>query len=316
MRIVFNLMGLLKMSSGGLQVIKQQMYALKNAGFEVGKFLIPFDTTNALNEPFIDFPLVHVNDAKPNDIFVVSEEFIWVAHDHYIPNNINYVVLNQGVNSAFFSEKSYEEHVEVYDKAAGVIVNSNHTYNGVKLFFEVSSNKIFRFRIGIDDKLFYPEPKENIITYYSGKNCYFSAFFKTYIKGNYKHLNIVPMNNVTKDVAAKIMRRAKLFLSFGGPEGFGMPPLEAAFCGCKVLGFDGDGGKEFFRHPLFTSVPFYDYNDFAYKLDDVISELDEWSIDHEDYLNYLRNFYSLEKSNSSIISSFIQIGRKLNVLSR
>ena len=38
-----------------------------------------------------------------------------------------------------------------------------------------------------------------------------------------------------------------LFLSFGHPEGFGLPVAEALACGTAVIGYSGLGGRELFN---------------------------------------------------------------------
>ena len=45
---------------------------------------------------------------------------------------------------------------------------------------------------------------------------------------------------------ADILRESQVFLSFGHPEGFGLPPAEALACGCLVIGYHGGGGREYF----------------------------------------------------------------------
>ena len=37
-------------------------------------------------------------------------------------------------------------------------------------------------------------------------------------------------------------------------EGFGLPPLEAAIAGNKVIGYDGISGKEYWKKPIFTEI--------------------------------------------------------------
>jgi hypothetical protein len=48
-----------------------------------------------------------------------------------------------------------------------------------------------------------------------------------------------------QETAAK-MRRNAVFLSFSQREGFGLPPAEAMASGCFVVGYHGQGGREFF----------------------------------------------------------------------
>ena len=40
------------------------------------------------------------------------------------------------------------------------------------------------------------------------------------------------------------MQSSTIFISFGHPEGFGLPLAEAASCGCYLIGYSGLGGKE------------------------------------------------------------------------
>ena len=43
------------------------------------------------------------------------------------------------------------------------------------------------------------------------------------------------------------LQSCALFLSFGHPEGFGLPVAEAMACGCAVVGYSGLGGRELFE---------------------------------------------------------------------
>ena len=38
-------------------------------------------------------------------------------------------------------------------------------------------------------------------------------------------------------------------------EGLGMPPIEAAIAGNKVIGYPGRGGTEYWKKPIFTEIP-------------------------------------------------------------
>ena len=45
-------------------------------------------------------------------------------------------------------------------------------------------------------------------------------------------------------------------------EGLGMPPIEAAIAGNKVIGYPGQGGKEYWKKPIFTEVPYGNISKF------------------------------------------------------
>jgi glycosyltransferase involved in cell wall biosynthesis len=53
------------------------------------------------------------------------------------------------------------------------------------------------------------------------------------------------IENMSAAGAAEAMKESAVFLSFGHPEGFGMPPAEAMLCGCVVIGYHGNAGREF-----------------------------------------------------------------------
>ena len=58
---------------------------------------------------------------------------------------------------------------------------------------------------------------------------------------------VQPIDKMSPPQVAEMMRQSAFFLSFGHPEGFPIPPLEAMACGCVVVGYHGRGGREYFR---------------------------------------------------------------------
>ena len=59
--------------------------------------------------------------------------------------------------------------------------------------------------------------------------------------------NVVPIKNQPLSRVAEIMNQSLVFLSFGHPEGFGLPVAEAMASACYVIGYSGLGGRELFR---------------------------------------------------------------------
>jgi hypothetical protein len=59
---------------------------------------------------------------------------------------------------------------------------------------------------------------------------------------------IVPIVGMPHDEVQRTLTDAAIFLSFSAGEGFGLPPAEAMAAGCYVVGFTGDGGREFMNH--------------------------------------------------------------------
>ena len=76
--------------------------------------------------------------------------------------------------------------------------------------------------------------------------------------------DVVAIDGRRQDEVADLLRSSSIFLSFSEREGFGLPACdEALACGCLVVGFDGFGGREFFRRPFAEAIPDGDVVAFA-----------------------------------------------------
>lgn len=306
MRIIFLLVAHGNPFSGGMNVLKEHMRILKNANFDIGFCCYNQEGYGAIHQ-HIDPVYSHVwpTEFQTNDLIVIPEEFIWFAFSDVIPRNLQYVIFSQGVSAMFNSgNENYQEHKSAYEYALARMSNSHHTTVGINKLFDIPFSYIFECRIGIDSKLFYPEEKTKTACYLTYKNGEFARFIDIYFRGKYPDWELIKIDRAPKEEMAKIFRKSKLFLNFGGPEGFGLPPLEAAFCNCKVIGFDGSGGSEFFKEPTFTSVKFKDHLDFIEKLDNNIKNVDTWSYKEIEYIDHLRQVYSLEKQTESVLQFY------------
>jgi hypothetical protein len=65
------------------------------------------------------------------------------------------------------------------------------------------------------------------------------------LRGALTGFEVVPIDGVSESEAARLLRESLVFLSFGYPEGFSLPPAEAMACGCLTIGYHGMGGREF-----------------------------------------------------------------------
>ena len=93
-----------------------------------------------------------------------------------------------------------------------------------------------------------------------------SAYFKPLLSTKRTHLKpllikklpkkwrIEPLSNLDEKQLFKKLCSSKIFLSFSYITGLGMPPIEAAIAGNKVIGYTGEGGKDFFRKPIFDEI--------------------------------------------------------------
>ena len=76
-----------------------------------------------------------------------------------------------------------------------------------------------------------------------------------------------PIENCSQQQVAEILRESLVFLSFGHPEGFGLPLAEALASGCALAGYSGLGGRELFRlafdHNVGVEVAYGDWLGFV-----------------------------------------------------
>lgn len=65
------------------------------------------------------------------------------------------------------------------------------------------------------------------------------------LRGALAGFDVVAIDGVSEREAARLLRESLVFLSFGYPEGFSLPPAEAMACGCLTVGYHGMGAREF-----------------------------------------------------------------------
>jgi Glycosyl transferases group 1 len=70
------------------------------------------------------------------------------------------------------------------------------------------------------------------------------ALFRT-LYPQWQHVPWIALADMSRSECATHLKSAAVFASFSHLEGLGLPPLEAASCGCIVAGFTGGGGQDY-----------------------------------------------------------------------
>ncbi len=122
---------------------------------------------------------------------------------------------------------------------------------------------------------------------------------------------IALIHKCNHEKVAKLLQKSTIFLSFGHPEGFGLPLAEAAACGCYLIGYSGLGGREIFslasKNNSGQEIAFGDYPNFLEECKIVNQRL---NINQQEFIQdilktskTIRIQYSMQEMESSIINS-------------
>ena len=117
-----------------------------------------------------------------------------------------------------------------------------------------------------------------------------------------KSWKILPLINVTEKKLIESLSKSKIFLSFSNFEGMGLPPIEAALSGNKVIGYVGGGGSEYWTKPIFIKVENGEIEDFAKKIiSNIKSYKSSWVKDTKKSRLLLSKYYSKKSEKESLI---------------
>lgn len=196
---------------------------------------------------------------------------IYVQNGYYLNS-----ALNWGHNAAQVKE--------VYENANLILSISKDTTTMISTVYPtVDKKKIIRVHPHVDDG-FVPGEKEKIISYMPRKLPVHSQrlmfYLLEYLPADW---SVVPIENMVPFKAADILSRSSIFLSFCDIEGFGLPPLEAAISGAVVVGYTGQGAREYFKKPNLIAVQNGDFRNFTLKVADAIKAVDAGLLDTEGF---------------------------------
>jgi glycosyltransferase involved in cell wall biosynthesis len=249
---------------------------------------------------------------SPTDDFAVIPE-IWAGA-------LGRQCLDHGVRYAIFVQGGYimmngrwplssENLQDVYENANVILSISTDTTNMILLAYpHLDPSKILQVlpsigQVFVDFDHPMP-PRQKTITYmrhrlpdHSTKICY---FLKPYLPADWAFVEIGKLN---AGAVSRTLLASSVFMSFCDLEGFGLPPLEAAFCGNAVVGYTGQGAREYFDKPIFKTIESSNIHAFVTAMIVTISEVENGLLERPELstqLNALRNQYSTEKQKARL----------------
>ena len=197
----------------------------------------------------------NVKFCKKNDFVIIPEIMAHIAYDLCIKYNIKYAIFAQN-GYALQSTNDYRKLNLAYRKAEFIISYSKDITNCIKTAFPFCINKILKISYSIDYKKFnFNIKKKNIIIYMLRKiKENFDKLFFFLKKKLPKNWLVKKIHNLSEAQVYKELLQSKIFLAFSRMEGLPLPPVEAAIASNKVIGYTGEGGKEYWKQPIFTEI--------------------------------------------------------------
>lgn len=213
------------------------------------------------------------------DLIVVPE--IYGSAIRELPAGVRQVIFNQNPYVTLDSLEAggpaaEAPYVDSPDLAAVVVVSSD---SAEVLEYAFPGTPVRRIRLGIDPAIHHPaaEPPGKRIAYMPRKRKEEpnEVLRLLELRGVLDEWEVVPIRRRPEAETAELLRSSRIFLSFSVREGFGLPPCEAMASGCLVVGFDGFGGREYFRLPFAESVENGDTVAFARAVERLTRRFDE-----------------------------------------
>ncbi len=232
------------------------------------------DPDNVIELPISPGPKASIN---ANDIIVLPEMYGPDMSSAY-GRGIKKVVLNQNCYLTFQGYSLQRERlISPYNNkdVLATLINSHDGEN--YLHYAFPDLPLHRFRLSIDPARFsYAPEKKRQFCFSRIKNESDAMQVINILKfrGALKDFEVVPFINLPQSEVARIYKESLLFLSFGYPEGFGLPPAEAMACGCVAIGYHGGGGREFFLPECSYPIEQGDIIGFARTVESVIKAYD------------------------------------------
>ena len=313
--------------SGGVKVFFKIAEALIRGGYDA-RILIPgdFQGNNTEWRPFWfpNFAPVYnnIDVISKDDVVIIHEESIW-CYRELKKNNPRHIMLNQGIHSSCcIPDITYNQTKDMYRQALGVLSVSDYITEGINYLFDVPRNKIAKINpVNLIEDYFKPGIKENrilIMPKRSSLHNISNAMIIKIIEERYLDRGWVVeiVRDYTLEQVAYSMSIAKIFvfLCNDAGEGLGVPPLEAALSGCKVIGFSGLGGREFFDFPNFTEIEYNDSINFIKEMDTWVERLQDTTIlDYNPRAEFVYNRLKHKNGESQFDRDVVEaVGRMIN----
>jgi hypothetical protein len=254
--------------AGGVKVIYDHVRALVDLGVPA----CVMHERSGYRYPWTEFsvPTIADSELRSTDHVVIPEIKSALIAPRLVAAGVQHSIFVQ--NGYYLSSRDRnltDNDVDfAYERAAYILSISDDTSELIRLHYPQLASRVVRMTTTIDIGLFRSDAaKEKLITYMPRKN---GSHAEAVVFALRPHLpggwSVRSIDRLSVPEVAAVLRRSRLFLSFSGMEGLGLPPIEAALCGNYVIGYHGGGGRDYWTAPNFEDVGVGDVADFVRKV--------------------------------------------------
>lgn len=300
---------------GGIKVMYEMVDALVKAGFDA--YIWHASARTQMSWFANETPIFTASrlQLEKTDILVVPE--MLGSSYAQTASNAKVVILNQNHFHVFRGaglKNDWQGRYPGWPNAAAVITTSRAIRDFVD-YIVGNHMPVYDVPLWINGELFKPRDKTNTIVILRRRR---HEDLETLVQLLHRSSRISgwrihTADGLHQDDLAKLFGRARIFISLSNREGLGLPPAEAMASGCYVVGFTGDGGREFML-PRFCS-PVEDPNLLALvrEVERVATLWDTHDSDIENKVNLARDFvlshFSYKAFQEKAISTFTELTR-------
>lgn len=245
------------------------------------------------------------------DILVLPEFYgvlLRTTHD-----SVPVVVFNQGPHLSFEGgPPSGTIHTIYTDPILAVITVSEHGQRFLKTGYP--NLNIFLTPNSVNTSLFtYSKEKKKQIAFMPRKlsGDLNQIFTLLDARGSLYGWEKCKIENMSRQEVARALKESAIFISTLSQEGFGLPPLEAALCGCVVVGYTGFAANEFMDPRFCFPVPERDVLAFVTTIENVVNKLNSNQLAFRDstqlFAETLQDRYSEAHQKSAVLATWKNI---------
>lgn len=255
------------------------------------------------------------------DILVIPEIFApqmvplletWNTYGIIYNQNAYLTFRNAPISEGPFLAEKEKASVYLNPRILGTFVVSDDTREFLRLVFPKMA--IYQIHNSVDGNIFnFQEEKKKQIAFMPRRNLEDIQNVIEMLKerNRIKDWTFYPIHDVPESKVATILKESALFLSFSNREGFGMPPAEAMACGCVVIGYHGQGGKEYIKHPYAHVIESGDVIHFVMTIEKVALDFDYYKDQGKIASEFILSNYSVEQERNDFKAAWEKIDMQM-----